>query len=575
VSDYNQDNIGTGYNSASSINSELTKVETAVNSKVDKSGSTLTGDLDMNSNNIINLPDATTSQEPATYSQLLGLFTSSNFTSADAKFIDTLALATADTSLSAGDVVIVKDRANGVFDVISGTGTANTFDIVSHDTLSLSLSLRVGDYANLLEFGVKAGDTIDQTLVIQRVADYSKANKNKTIFANTGQYRLDGVVTFQHGTAIVCEGSQGSTEQFGTTFKHHSNGDMFIWDGGDIGSFGGTGGGIRNCLLLKATTFSGGRALHSKATNTVDRAGEMVFENILINGTGTGLWGSGAFSFDGSLATTVGGKGVRDVNVRKLRVSGCNTIGESIILNQVTHFYGWHIQVDQGAGSQPGLKVQGDSENVFFDSCELGDIVIDGNPLAVTINGGKVKSLTQNTTTCTGSINCIIDSSLTNKSKSFRVLGSSSPRMFFRLATTQNNKTGNNASYTVAFDDTVYDDFSWFSGGTVRVQSAGLYRVRGYITYGGLGATVHTSASSHIHQIDTSSAFVANYLQSFDPDAQRGAGTQLGVYMDATVDCSFNDGISMVAKIAGGLQDVEIQAISGGEYKTWMSIEAI
>ena len=46
------------------------------------------------------------------------------------RYYDTVAAATSDTSLAVGDIVILKDRASGVFDVISGTGTANTYNIV-------------------------------------------------------------------------------------------------------------------------------------------------------------------------------------------------------------------------------------------------------------------------------------------------------------------------------------------------------------------------------------------------------------------------------------------------------------
>ena len=71
MSDYTNTPVGSGYNANSAINTELSAVETAVNSKLDKSGSTMTGELDMNSKKIINLPDATTLQEPVTYGQMI------------------------------------------------------------------------------------------------------------------------------------------------------------------------------------------------------------------------------------------------------------------------------------------------------------------------------------------------------------------------------------------------------------------------------------------------------------------------------------------------------------------------
>ena len=55
MTDYTQTDIGSGYNTVAAINTELTEVETAVNSKADKSGFTMTGDLDLNSNDFLNV----------------------------------------------------------------------------------------------------------------------------------------------------------------------------------------------------------------------------------------------------------------------------------------------------------------------------------------------------------------------------------------------------------------------------------------------------------------------------------------------------------------------------------------
>jgi hypothetical protein len=54
MSDYIKSNIGSGYNSATNINTELGKIETAIASKVDEEGGVMTGDLQMNSNDVLN-----------------------------------------------------------------------------------------------------------------------------------------------------------------------------------------------------------------------------------------------------------------------------------------------------------------------------------------------------------------------------------------------------------------------------------------------------------------------------------------------------------------------------------------
>ena len=176
MANYTRTDIGSGYNSSSSINTELTKVETAIEQSLARDGgasNAMSADIDMNSNQILNLPDAVTSQEPATYGQLIGTTVGSTFTTADAKFIDTVALATADTSLVVGNVVILKDRASGVFDVVSTSGvTPNTFDvIISTADALISFVLRTNGTVNVKAFGATGDGTTDDTAAIQAAVD--------------------------------------------------------------------------------------------------------------------------------------------------------------------------------------------------------------------------------------------------------------------------------------------------------------------------------------------------------------------------------------------------------------------
>lgn len=60
MSDYTKNNIGSGYNTTTSLNAELEKVETAVNSKLDKTGGSLSGDLSMESNDLLNVNTVST-----------------------------------------------------------------------------------------------------------------------------------------------------------------------------------------------------------------------------------------------------------------------------------------------------------------------------------------------------------------------------------------------------------------------------------------------------------------------------------------------------------------------------------
>ena len=55
MSNYNDTPVGSGYNTNSAINTELNAISTAIASKMDKAGTTMTGDLDLNSNDVLNV----------------------------------------------------------------------------------------------------------------------------------------------------------------------------------------------------------------------------------------------------------------------------------------------------------------------------------------------------------------------------------------------------------------------------------------------------------------------------------------------------------------------------------------
>ncbi len=78
MSDYNQTDVGSGYNTASAINTELDKVETAVNSKMDKSGGTFTGDVDLNSNSLLNVAQGVAGTDGVNMNQFNALVSASS-----------------------------------------------------------------------------------------------------------------------------------------------------------------------------------------------------------------------------------------------------------------------------------------------------------------------------------------------------------------------------------------------------------------------------------------------------------------------------------------------------------------
>jgi len=131
----------------------------------------------------------------------------------------TMTEASAAPSLLAGNVLLIKDRSNGTFDIISGTGTANTFNIVAHDTLSLSISLREGDEANVNSFGGVAG--ADVTAVVQAVQDFLTDGGRIVFEPNTLPYLITAVditnqgitIDLNNGAQLKKTGSAGLSER--------------------------------------------------------------------------------------------------------------------------------------------------------------------------------------------------------------------------------------------------------------------------------------------------------------------------------------------------------------------------
>lgn len=65
-------------------------------------------------------------------------------------------------TLKVGDVIRIKERSSALFDVISGTGTANGLDVIAHATLNISFSLRIIEKVRLIELGATIGDATSE-----------------------------------------------------------------------------------------------------------------------------------------------------------------------------------------------------------------------------------------------------------------------------------------------------------------------------------------------------------------------------------------------------------------------------
>ena len=232
------------------INVQLGLIETAVADTLSRKGdapNAMESDLDMNTNQILNLPDGVTGGEPLTIRQAAA---SATFTvaNADAKY-STLAVAVADTTLVAGDVVIITDRASGIFDVISGTGTANTWNIVAHSTLSLSLELRDSEIVNVKQFGATGDASTDDLPVFQHAIDYveQEGRVGGIVFApKSAGYALDGELRIGGWTTLRGEGAFSTTLIFPASY---TTGNCIALGPDNSGEFGYSGSYAFGCRI--------------------------------------------------------------------------------------------------------------------------------------------------------------------------------------------------------------------------------------------------------------------------------------------------------------------------------------
>ena len=106
--------------------------------------------------------------------------------------------------LKAGDIVIIGERANGLFDV--GSYTANGYEILEATVSGLQVKLRVGDvlYANYFGADPSASATFNSG-AIQRAIDY--IGTSFTLLFKEGTYQIDDSLSIGFGAKIFLGGA--------------------------------------------------------------------------------------------------------------------------------------------------------------------------------------------------------------------------------------------------------------------------------------------------------------------------------------------------------------------------------
>ena len=215
-------------------------------------------------------------------------------------------------------------------------------------TPSRTVHDKLMEIVSVKDFGATGLISDNATTKIQAAIDYAATdgNFNKTVFFPNGIYNVNDTITVPQGIMLKGEGSQGSNQSFGTVIRHNANGDCFYFSGEGI-SNAGTGGGMENFLIVKTGSYSSGTAIFIEAQSSDNRPGEMLLTNILAYGVDDGRWTRGLV-VDGTAANTSGTRGVRSVHCRKCRFAEVTSINETVVLNQVSHFFAQGLQIETG-----------------------------------------------------------------------------------------------------------------------------------------------------------------------------------------------------------------------------------
>jgi hypothetical protein len=426
----------------------------------------------------------------------------------------------------------------------------------------VSYSMITGASLNVLDYGADPTGVADSTSAIQAAVDAAYTQYNRTVYVPNGIYRLDGRITIAQGVMIACDGSQGSNEAYGTVFKHYSNGSCFRWDGSGA-QFTGTGGGLLNCLIVKADTYSGGNAIEVINQSDTNRCGEMVFHNVLAYGLSSGRWERG-FVFDGTLTNTPGARGVRSVYMSKCRAADVTTANETVLLNQVTHFYASGLAVDTGSGAAAGITMKGINDGVYLNALGLaGSFTIvanDANNSTTNLDiDGKIGgAFTNNDTTVYGTVAVGLPGGLTNKSKNLAFVLGKKPGAFITLTSSLSNVTGDGTKYQIAFNNTTFDPYTNWGGNSFTVGVAGRYKVTLCVGLFDVDAA-HTRCDLEIARTGVSPAAAWDIVNNpYAMSAPSGGSRFCSLTLETTIECAFNDVISPFVTVSNGTKVVDI-----------------
>jgi len=306
-------------------------------------------------------------------------------------------------TLKVDDVIRIKERNSALFDVISGTGTANEKDIIANGAATLSYTLRFDNEIKTSTLGSAAG--VDAAPFVRRaqellvtigsgkiLIDINGASTMADILTPEAPF-TDYVIDVQSGIEITAipEFELLADKTKGTDNGGYSQFRIFE-DKKDIKIHG-----FKNINGIDKDTVKGiGQVVVIRGETGVTRATNIDISDMTVNEIRNEPFRLGQTSFAGQIG--------ENVNIWDIRVDGC--IGHAVVMRSMlnSNASGLNIKnagllgidissfcknchLDGGRGvntffnTNGGAKVDGGDTNI---DCSIGDYTYDGDAVSLT-----------------------------------------------------------------------------------------------------------------------------------------------------------------------------------------------